>query len=143
MHKAPPLFFLITTLPDAIVRHKGMTMENHKKEEHRPWGFYEVLSDDRKDHKVKRITVRPGKRLSLQYHQRRSEHWVVVSGCGLVSVDGRQVKLAANDSIDIPLRAQHRIENIGDTPLVFIEVQQGEYFGEDDIVRLEDDFGRS
>jgi mannose-6-phosphate isomerase-like protein (cupin superfamily) len=118
-------------------------MENHKREEHRPWGFYEVLSQDKLDHKVKRITVWPGKRLSLQYHQRRSEHWVVVSGCGLVWVDGKQVKLVENESIDIPLRAQHRIENIGDEPLVFIEVQQGEYFGEDDIVRVEDDFGRS
>jgi mannose-6-phosphate isomerase len=120
-----------------------MAMENDKREEHRPWGYYEVLSQDKKDHKVKRITVWPGKRLSLQYHQKRSEHWVVVSGRGLVSLDGKQVKLAENEAIDIPLGAQHRIENIGDEPLVFIEVQQGEYFGEDDIVRLEDDFGRS
>jgi mannose-6-phosphate isomerase len=120
-----------------------MAIENDKQEEHRPWGFYEVLSQDKKDHKVKRITVWPGKRLSLQYHQKRSEHWVVVSGRGLVSVDGKQVKLAENEAIDIPLGAQHRIENIGDEPLVFIEVQQGEYFGEDDIVRVEDDFGRS
>jgi mannose-6-phosphate isomerase len=119
-----------------------MTMENQTGEEHRPWGFYEVLSQDKQDHKVKRITVWPGKRLSLQYHQKRSEHWVVVSGCGLVSVEGKQVKLVENESIDIPLRAQHRMENIGDEPLVFIEVQLGEYFGEDDIVRVEDDFGR-
>ena len=118
-------------------------MENNKSQEHRPWGFFEVLSQDRSDHKVKRITVWPGKRLSLQYHQKRSEHWVVVSGSGLVWVDGKQVKITANESIDIPLKAQHRIENIGDDPLVFIEVQQGEYFGEDDIVRVEDDFGRS
>lgn len=112
-------------------------------EEHRPWGYYEVLSDDKPDHKVKRITVWPGKRLSLQYHLKRREHWVVVSGRGLVTVGGRQVNLVSDESIDIPLRAHHRIENTGDDPLVFIEVQQGDYFGEDDIVRLEDDFGRN
>ena len=117
-------------------------MESQEMEEQRPWGFYEVLSDEKSDHKVKRITVWPGKRLSLQYHRKRSEHWVVVAGRGLVTVDGRPAKLGAHDSIDIPLGAQHRIENIGADPLVFIEVQQGEYFGEDDIVRLEDDFGR-
>lgn len=112
-------------------------------EEHRPWGYYEILSDDKPDHKVKRITVWPGKRLSLQYHMKRREHWVVVSGRGLVTVDGRQVNLGPDESIDISLRAHHRIENTGDVPLVFIEVQQGDYFGEDDIVRVEDDFGRS
>jgi len=118
-------------------------MENHEQEDHRPWGFYEVLSGEKADHKVKRITVRPGKRLSLQYHRKRCEHWVVVSGCGLVTVDERLVKLSAGESIDIPLGAHHRIENTGGSSLVFIEVQQGEYFGEDDIVRIEDDFGRS
>ena len=118
-------------------------MDNHEREEHRPWGFYEVLSDEQADHKVKRITVWPGKRLSLQYHKKRLEHWVVIAGSGLVTVDGKQVELSVGGSIDIPLEAHHRIENIGVTPLVFIEVQQGEYFGEDDIVRIEDDFGRS
>lgn len=117
-------------------------MENTEREEHRPWGCFEILSDDRGDHKVKRITVWSGKRLSLQYHARRSEHWVVITGDGLVSVGDSQVRLGPGQSIDIPLRAPHRIENIGDEPLVFIEVQQGEYFGEDDIVRIEDDFGR-
>ena len=117
-------------------------MENTEREEHRPWGFYEVLSGDRADHKVKRITVWPGKRLSLQYHARRSEHWVVIAGEGLVSVDDALRKLGPGQSIEIPLGSPHRIENIGDEPLVFIEVQRGEYFGEDDIVRIEDDFGR-
>jgi len=112
-------------------------------EEHRPWGFYEVLSEDRPDHKVKRITVWPGKRLSLQYHRKRREHWKVVSGKGVVTVDGRHIAVTEDESVDIPVMAQHRIHNTGDTPLVFIEVQQGEYFGEDDIVRVEDDFGRS
>lgn len=108
----------------------------------RPWGFYEVLSDDQADHKIKRITVWPGKRLSLQWHQKRREHWIIIEGLALVTLNGREIRLSTSESIDIPHKAKHRIENIGDMPLVFIEVQQGEYFGEDDIVRVEDDFGR-
>jgi mannose-6-phosphate isomerase len=95
----------------------------------RPWGSYEVLVDA-PDHKVKEIVVKPGKRLSLQKHARRSEHWFVVRGTGVVS-------------LDVALGASHRIENTGSVDLVFVEVQHGEYFGEDDIVRLEDDFGRA
>ncbi|HOS97518.1 MAG TPA: phosphomannose isomerase type II C-terminal cupin domain [Deltaproteobacteria bacterium] len=112
-------------------------------ESRRPWGFYEVLSDDRSDHKVKRITVWPGKRLSLQYHRRRAEHWIVVAGRALVTVNGKELVLSPGGSIDVPIGALHRVESASDVPLVFIEVQQGEYFGEDDIVRLEDDFGRA
>jgi mannose-6-phosphate isomerase len=118
-------------------------MENKVREEHRPWGFYEVLSDEMASHKVKRITVWPGKRLSLQYHHKRREHWIVVSGTGIVTVDGIELNLGPGQSVDIPHRAPHRMENAGSGPLVFIEVQQGEYFGEDDIVRMEDDFGRT
>lgn len=110
--------------------------------EHRPWGFFEVLSEEHPDHKVKRITVWPGKRLSLQYHARRSEHWVVVSGQALVTVGDSVYDLVPGGSVDIPRRAPHRVENTSDVPLVFIEIQMGDYFGEDDIVRLEDDFGR-
>ncbi|MRR08287.1 MAG: cupin domain-containing protein [Deltaproteobacteria bacterium] len=110
--------------------------------EHRPWGYYEVLSAEHHDHKVKRITVLPGKRLSLQYHAGRREHWIVISGKAVATVDGRHVELGPSGSIDIPQGSAHRIENVGVQDLVFIEVQQGEYFGEDDIVRLEDDFGR-
>lgn len=111
-------------------------------EDHRPWGYFEVLSDDKGDHKVKRITVWPGKRLSLQWHRKRREHWIMIAGSALVTLEGKEIRLSPPDSIDIPLMAHHRIENIGNVPLVFIEVQQGEYFGEDDIVRVEDDFGR-
>ena len=118
-------------------------MGNTDREERRPWGFYEVLSDETAGHRVKRITVRQGKRLSLQYHRKRREHWLVVSGAGLVTVNGREVRLGPGESIDIPVKAPHRIENVGSGVLVFIEVQQGEYFGEDDIVRMEDDFGRA
>ena len=108
----------------------------------RPWGSYTVLVDD-ENYKVKRIVARPGKRLSYQRHARRSEHWFVVKGTGSVTVDGIQTEMAPGDSVDIPAGADHRMENSTETDVVFVEVQHGEYFGEDDIVRLDDDFGRS
>ncbi|HEY7527853.1 MAG TPA: phosphomannose isomerase type II C-terminal cupin domain [Candidatus Deferrimicrobiaceae bacterium] len=111
-------------------------------ENHRPWGYYIILSDEQ-DHKVKRIVVLPGKRLSLQRHRRRSEHWHFVSGQGLVTRGQEQIPVSAGDSLDIPLGAVHRVQNRGKAPLVFIEVQRGDYFGEDDIERIEDDFGRA
>jgi mannose-6-phosphate isomerase-like protein (cupin superfamily) len=110
-------------------------------EDHRPWGYYTILSDE-PDHKVKRIVVYPGKRLSLQKHQRRAEHWTAVYGEGLVTLDGKQIRLKKGDSIDVPRGGVHRIENPTKENMAFIEVQMGDYFGEDDIVRLEDDFGR-
>ncbi|RMF78322.1 MAG: glycosyltransferase [Nitrospirae bacterium] len=112
------------------------------REDHRPWGSYHVYAD-RPDHKVKRIEVLPGKRLSLQLHHRRREHWLVVSGRGIVTRDDERIEIGPGDSVDIPQGARHRIENPGDELLVFVEVQLGDYFGEDDIVRLEDDFGRA
>ncbi len=108
----------------------------------RPWGTYTVL-EDAPDHKVKRIEVRPGARLSYQRHERRAEHWFVVRGTGRVVLDGDVVELAAGQAVDIPAETAHRIENPGDETLVFIEVQHGTYFGEDDIIRLEDDYGRA
>jgi mannose-6-phosphate isomerase len=108
----------------------------------RPWGNYTVLADDQ-THKVKRIVVSPHKRLSYQRHARRSEHWFIVEGSGLVTVDAVPIGVSAGDSIDIAAGTDHRMENPGESDLVFIEVQHGEYFGEDDIVRLDDDFGRS
>jgi len=110
-------------------------------EDHRPWGYYTVLSDEA-DYKVKRIVVYPGKRLSLQRHRRRSEHWYVVSGNAVVTLDERDVPLRAGEAVDIPKGAAHRVMNPGDVNLAFIEVQTGDYFGEDDIERLEDDYGR-
>ena len=108
----------------------------------RPWGYYEILADE-SDYKVKRVVVQPRKRLSLQRHRRRSEHWHVVSGEGLVTLDGRDIPLKPGQSLDIPQGAVHRMVNMSDSEVVFIEVQRGDYFGEDDIERLEDDFGRS
>ncbi len=110
-------------------------------EDHRPWGFYQVLADE-PEHKVKRIVVYPGKRLSLQKHQYRKEHWYLLSGHALVTRGEEQIPLKQGDSIDIAQGELHRIENVGSGDLVFIEVQSGEYFGEEDIERVEDDFGR-
>ena len=107
----------------------------------RPWGEYEVLADEA-DHKVKRITVLPGARLSLQRHQRRSEHWYVINGSGVATVGQHTVTLGTGDAVDIGRGTVHRIENPGSQALVFIEVQRGDYFGEDDIERLQDDYGR-
>jgi mannose-6-phosphate isomerase-like protein (cupin superfamily) len=109
----------------------------------RPWGNYTVLDDDAPDHKVKRLVVHPGKRLSYQRHAQRAEHWFIVAGTAAVTLDGVVTELRAGDAIDIPLHAAHRIANVGDNDVVLIEVQHGTYFGEDDIERLEDDFGRA
>ncbi|HTY23409.1 MAG TPA: glycosyltransferase [Desulfomonilaceae bacterium] len=117
-------------------------LEENKREDHRPWGYYEILSD-MPDHKVKRIVVFPGKRLSLQSHRRRAEHWTVVSGNPVVIRDAEEISLKPGSSIDIPRRAKHRLLNPGREPVVFIEVQMGDYFGEDDIERFEDDYGRA
>ena len=108
----------------------------------RPWGNYTVLSDE-DDHKVKRIVVHPGKRLSYQTHARRAEHWYVVSGTATVTLDGTDHQVGPGQAVDIETGMAHRCANQTDTDVVFIEVQRGDYFGEDDIVRLEDDFGRS
>ncbi|MBL8151604.1 MAG: phosphomannose isomerase type II C-terminal cupin domain [Blastocatellia bacterium] len=107
----------------------------------RPWGIYQVL-DEGKSFKVKRIEVLPGKRLSYQKHAKRAEHWVIVQGKGKITLDGYEIVLQFGESIDIGIGVAHRIENIGTEKLIFIEIQSGTYFGEDDIVRLEDDYGR-
>ncbi len=106
-----------------------------------PWGRWEVLLEE-PAYKVKRITVLPGKRLSYQKHFKRREHWMVVEGKGVVTVDGKDVQLSKGEAIDLAQEEAHRMANNGDENLTFIEIQQGEYFGEDDIVRLEDDYGR-
>ncbi len=106
-----------------------------------PWGRWEVLLDE-PAYKVKRITVLPGKRLSYQKHFKRREHWMVVEGNGLVTINGKDVDVSKGESVDIAEEQAHRMANNGDEDLTFIEIQQGEYFGEDDIVRLEDDYGR-
>ncbi len=108
----------------------------------RPWGFFENLSDTA-THKVKRITVYPGRRLSLQSHEKRSEHWFIVEGDAIFTCNETSVRIGRGQAVDIGRCDRHRIENVGAADLIFIEVQTGEYFGEDDIIRYEDDFGRS
>lgn len=108
---------------------------------HRPWGHYQsVDAGDR--FQVKRITVNPGARLSLQRHQHRAEHWVVVNGTATVTRDNEELTVLENESVFLPKGCVHRLENREQTPLNLIEVQSGSYLGEDDIERIEDDFAR-
>jgi mannose-6-phosphate isomerase-like protein (cupin superfamily) len=110
--------------------------------EARPWGGFTVL-DEGQGYKVKRIAVAPGHRLSYQKHTRRAEHWVVVAGVARVTLDDRIIDVRVGETVDVAVGAAHRIENPGREPLLFVEVQLGGYLGEDDIVRLQDDYGRS
>ncbi len=116
-------------------------VSDHEGRSPRPWGEFVVLSDEA-THKVKRIVVHPGQRLSYQRHGRRSEHWFVVGGVGLVVLDGEARTVSRGESVDVPSGVAHRVEAQGDGDLVFIEIQHGDYFGEDDITRLADDYGR-
>ncbi len=134
--------FSLERMVDDYIRLYEKIIQQTTLEDHRPWGFYQIL-EDKPDHKVKRITVYPNQRLSYQRHARRSEHWLVISGRGVVTKNGKLYELAAGDSIDLPVKTWHRIQNPGSENLVFIEVQTGDYFGEDDIERSEDDYGRT
>ena len=108
----------------------------------RPWGRYEILQESR-SHKVKCIWVSPGKRISYQRHHKRAEHWFIVAGSARVTLNAVVSEIKAGQTVDIAIGDLHRIENIGTDDVVFIEVQSGSYFGEDDIERIEDDFGRT
>src|SRR6266550_8436580 len=116
--------------------------DNSPRFDRRPWGTFTVL-DEADGFKVKRIEVLPGKRLSYQKHAQRAEHWVVVQGTAKVTLDDEEINVPAGEAIDIGVGSAHRVENAGTEALVFIEVQRGAYLGEDDIVRLQDDFGRA
>ena len=109
--------------------------------ENRPWGTFENLLDE-EFCKVKKIIVNPGENPSYQFHHKRSECWVVTRGTGEVCLDGKKFSISPGESINVPVMSKHTIKNISDTPLEFIEIQTGTYFGEDDIVRLEDKYGR-
>ena len=110
--------------------------------EKRPWGEYASI-DRGEGFQVKHITVKPGGRLSLQSHEKRAEHWVVVRGTARVTIGDKVQMLHENESVYVPSGAQHRLENPGKIDLELIEVQTGSYLGEDDIVRIEDDYHRS
>ncbi|MFB0926724.1 MAG: phosphomannose isomerase type II C-terminal cupin domain [Acidimicrobiales bacterium] len=107
----------------------------------RPWGSYQVL-EEAASHKIKRMTVSPGQRLSYQRHQQRAEHWYIVSGQACVTLEDVEHIIGQGHAIDIPRGSAHRVANKTDELLVLIEIQVGDYFGEDDIERLEDDYGR-
>ena len=116
--------------------------DNSPMHDERPWGTFTVL-DEGENFKVKRIEVLPEKRLSYQRHSRRAEHWYVVAGTAKVTLNGVEILVQTGESIDIAVQDAHRVENPDTSEkLVFIETQTGDYFGEDDIVRLDDDFGR-
>ena len=126
----------------SVLKKKGyMEHEIHKTVE-RPWGSYTLLEQG-EGYKIKKIRVEAGKRLSLQMHRHRSEHWVIITGIARVQRGEETVDIAINQSTYIPRGVKHRLENPGDTPLEIIEVQSGAYLEEDDIVRFEDDFKRS
>jgi mannose-6-phosphate isomerase len=110
--------------------------------EARPWGGFQTLEEGA-GYKVKRLVVEPGHRLSLQRHRLRAEHWVVIAGSPRVIVGARARRLKPKGTVDVPRGAWHRIENTGRTRVVIIEVQHGPYLGEDDIIRRQDDYGRS
>lgn len=126
----------------------GMVKKNHAEmaeihtTAHRPWGTYTILEENT-GYKVKQITVRPGAKLSYQYHHHRSEHWIVVRGIATITIDDRTFDLKANESTYIPKEAKHRLANLQKDELVIIEAQVGNYLGEDDIVRLQDDYKRN
>ncbi len=119
------------------------TEDNSPTFDQRPWGNFTVL-DEGDEFKVKRIEVLPNKRLSYQKHARRTEHWFVVRGIAKVTLNDREILVKTGEAIDIQLGDKHRVENPDSKELlIFIETQTGDYFGEDDIVRFEDDFGRN
>ena len=120
----------------------GSAAREREPTETRPWGSFYVLEEG-PGFKVKRIVVSPGGRLSLQSHKRRGEHWVVVSGAATVTVGERVATFSRGQSVDIPLGERHRLENLGDTDVQLIEVQFGDYLGEDDIIRYDDVYQRS
>jgi mannose-6-phosphate isomerase-like protein (cupin superfamily) len=113
---------------------------NYKEE--RPWGCFEILFEEA-SLKIKRIMIKPGKRLSLQCHEHRAENWVVIQGQALFTLDEKTFSLGPRQAVFIAEKAKHRMENSGQENLVFIEVQTGTYLGEDDIIRYQDDFNRS
>ncbi len=125
-----------------ILHKNGATEHVYHAKVNRPWGSYTVLEEDPDGFKIKRIEVAPGARLSLQSHSRRSEHWVVVSGTATVTNGDEVITVRKNQSTYIPIGATHRLENLGTEPLHIVEIQVGEYLGEDDIQRYEDNYGR-
>jgi mannose-6-phosphate isomerase len=131
-----------TTSTNTLPLPAAMTARGFAATELRPWGSFTVLEEGN-GYKIKRIEVKPGHRLSLQMHYHRSEHWIVVSGTAKVVCGTQEVLLNNNQSTYVPQCTIHRLENPGVIPLILIEVQNGEYLGEDDIIRYQDDYART
>ena len=110
--------------------------------EKRPWGSFTILEES-DDYKVKRIEVEPGQRLSYQSHEKRNELWMIVAGKAVITIDDKEIEISYGDFVTIGKRVKHRIENRGSEKVTFIEIQTGEYFGEDDITRYQDDYKRN
>ncbi|MFA9439805.1 cupin domain-containing protein, partial [Uliginosibacterium sp. sgz301328] len=125
----------------ARLKAEGKTLAQNHRKVYRPWGWYDSI-DMGSRFQVKRIVVNPGAKLSLQMHHHRAEHWIVVTGTAEVTCGDKVFLLGENESTYIPLGHTHRLANPGKVPLEIIEVQSGSYLGEDDIVRLEDTYGR-
>jgi glycosyltransferase involved in cell wall biosynthesis/quercetin dioxygenase-like cupin family protein len=134
--------FSVDRMVDDYIKVYEEILEKCKRKEERPWGYYEVLME-RPGYKVKNLTVLPQGEISLQRHSHRNEHWYIVKGKGVVTKNESEIKVLAGDSVDIPVNVVHRIKNIDSENLVFVEIAQGDYLGEDDIVRLEDKYGRA
>lgn len=118
-----------------------MNKFNYIEKEIRPWGAFYIIADE-KNYKIKRIEVNKGARLSYQFHRGRSETWLIIQGKAKVTINGEEKYYKEGESIDIPVKSKHRVENDSKIKLVFIEIQHGQYFDENDIVRLEDDYNR-
>ena len=130
----------VRKIVDRLKKEKRKEADEHLTT-YRPWGSYTILEEGLR-YKIKRIVVNPGARLSLQMHYHRSEHWVVVSGAAKVQIGDLEKNVHENESVYVPKSTLHRLENPGKVPLEIIEVQNGEYVGEDDIVRVDDVYGR-
>jgi len=124
------------------LKQQGDLRTEYSVQDYRPWGYYKVLEEEKDTFKIKRITVHPGKKLSYQLHHHRSEHWVVVRGTAKVTIDDKVIFVLSGESVFFKEGQKHRLENPGKVPLEIIEVQMGQYLEEDDIVRLDDQFGR-
>ena len=118
-----------------------MKMFKYINKEERPWGRFYVIHDEKK-YKLKRLEIDPGQRISYQYHTKRSEAWTIIQGVGRITLDDIKKEFKAGQTVVIPQGVKHRIENHEQDKVVLIEVQTGSYFGEDDIIRIEDDYNR-
>jgi mannose-1-phosphate guanylyltransferase/mannose-6-phosphate isomerase len=126
----------------STIKEKGITQAESFRKEHKPWGWFEILSKGN-FFQVKRIFIKPNNSISLQSHKYRSEHWVVVSGNAKVTINDKICNITKGESVFVPLGAIHRLENTKATPVTLIEVQTGTYLGEDDIVRYQDQYSRT